>query len=171
MAGLLERLAARQHVPVAVVAVVLVATSPWVAMLRRIPREAGFFDWLHVVLGLVAVALALTYTAACASAGRWRVYFPWAAADLAPVVRDVAGLVRGRVPSAEGAGLFTAIQGLLLLAFLATAVTGAGWLVVQGGPDALPWRDAHLVAVRAFVVLLVLHVVAVALHLVDFVRD
>ena len=36
---------------------------------------------------------------------------------------------------------------------------------------ALDWRGAHLVAVRAFIALAILHIVAVALHLLDFVRD
>ena len=36
----------------AMLAVWLVATSPWVSMLRRIPANAGFFDYAHVALGL-----------------------------------------------------------------------------------------------------------------------
>ncbi len=61
----LEKLAARQHLAVALLSAWLIATSPWIEMLRRVPREAGFLDYSHVVLGFVTLAIAITYTVTC----------------------------------------------------------------------------------------------------------
>jgi hypothetical protein len=63
------------------------------------------------------------------------------------------------------------IEGLLLVALLATAATGATWFATLGTEDALSWRNHHIFAARGLVGLFVLHVVTVSLHLVDFVRD
>ena len=85
--------------------------------------------------------------------------------------RAGAGLLRGRLPAAESGGLFGLIEGLLLVVLAITGITGAAWLATQGSNDALAWREYHLYAARGFIVLLVLHVVTVSLHLIDFVRD
>ena len=52
-----------------------------------------------------------------------------------------------------------------------SAATGAAWLLTQGSAEALDWREGHLLAARGFIGLLVLHVVTVSLHLLDFLRD
>lgn len=83
----------------------------------------------------------------------------------------MAGLLLGRIPAAEGGGLFGFIEGLLLLALVATAVTGAAWFLAQGSSEALAWRASHVFAARGLIGLLALHVVTVSLHLLDFVRD
>jgi cytochrome b561 len=49
-------------------------------------------------------------------------------------------------------------------------VSGAAWVLNQGTDLALAWRAHHILAARTFAGLLVLHVLAVASHLVDFVR-
>jgi cytochrome b561 len=162
-----ESLQNRLHVAVALACAWLVLTSPWVSLLRRVPRDAGFFDYAHLVVGLLGLLLALAYAFACVRGGRWRAYFPWAAGDVAPLGRDLAGLVRGRLPSAEGGGLYAVIEGLLLLALLLVAITGAGWWLAQGDASALDWRTVHIVGARALTVLIVLHIVAVATHLVE----
>jgi hypothetical protein len=167
----LEKLAARQHLAVALLSTWLIATSPWIAMLRRVPRDAGFLDHSHVVLGFVTLAIAITYTVTCTRAGRWRLYFPWLAGELGAVGRDASGLLRGRIPAAEGGGLFGLIEGLLLLLLLATAVTGAVWYAMQGTADALAWRSHHIFAARGLVACFLLHVVTVSLHLIDLIRD
>lgn len=167
----LEKLAARQHLAVALLSTWLIATSPWIAMLRRVPREAGFLDYSHVVLGFVTLAIAITYTVTCTRAGRWRLYFPWLAGELVAVGRDASGLLRGRIPAAEGGGLFGLIEGLLLVLLLATAVTGAVWFAMQGSQEALAWRSHHIFAARGLVAFFLLHVVTVSLHLIDFIRD
>lgn len=161
----------RQHVAVAVLSLWLIGTSPWIAMLRRVPANAGWLDYAHVAVGFVALLLAVAYTWTCTRQGRWRLHFPWAPAHLGGVGRDLGGLLRGRIPSAEGGGLFGFIEGLLLLALCATAASGAAWFAVQGSNDALAWRDAHSIAARALTGLLLLHVVTVSLHLIDLVRD
>ncbi len=147
----------------------LILTSPWIAMLRRVPSGAGFFDYAHVALGFAALALAVTYPLACVRATGWRLYFPWLSGNMAAVGRDVTGLARGTIPTAEGGGLFAMIEGLLLIALFVTAVTGAAWLLGQGSDAALTWRSVHILAARGFAGLIVLHVLAVASHLLDFV--
>lgn len=167
----LEQLGDRQHLLLSLLSLWLILTSPWIAMLRRIPAGAGWLDYAHVALGFLTLLLAVTYTYSCARAGRWRLYFPVAPRLLGSVGRDLAGLLRGRVPAAEGGGLSGFIEGLLLLALLATAASGAAWFCAQGSGEALAWRSFHGVAARGLIVLLVLHVIGVSLHLLDFVRD
>ena len=113
---------------------------------------------------------AIAYAWSCARDGRWRLYFPWSPPD-PRVGRDLAGLLRGRIPAAEGGGLFGLIEGLLLLALLATAATGAAWFTAQGTDAAVSWRGQHILAARGLIGLLVLHVVTVSLHLLDLLRD
>ena len=168
---LLRRLAAQQHLALVLLCAWLILASPWVHMFRRIPSNAGFMTWSHVVLGLVALVLAITFTISCTRRGRWRMYFPWLAGDLAQAGRDLRGLFRREVPTSEGGGLFAMIEGLLLLALLAAALTGAGWLLVQGSAEAVTLRHYHLVASRCMIAFLVLHIVSVSLHLLDFIRE
>jgi hypothetical protein len=171
METMLARLAGRQHLAAALLSIWLIVTSPWISMLRRVPRDASLLEYSHIVLGLAALVLAITYTLSCTRGGRWRLYFPWAAGQPGDVWRDIAGLLRGRIPAAEGGGLFALIEGLLLVLFLVTAVTGAAWSWNQGTSDAIAWRGHHILAARGFAGLLVLHVISASLHLLDFVRD
>ena len=171
MGSLLARLGASQHLLLALLSAWLIVTSPWVHLLRRIPRSAGLFDYAHVVLGLLALLLAVGYTASCARRSGWRLYFPWLAGNLGQVGRELHGLARGEVPTAEGGGLFALIEGFLLLAVLVTGFTGAAWLLAQGSAEALDWRHYHILAARGMIVLLALHVLTVSLHLLDFIRE
>jgi cytochrome b561 len=161
----------RQHFAVAALSLWLIGTSPWIAMFRRIPAGAGWLDYTHVALGFVTLLLAITYAFACTRQGRWRLYFPWTPRLIGGPARDLRGLLRGQVPAAEGGGLFGLIEGLLLVALTLTAASGAAWFFTQGSGDALTWREFHLYAARSMIGLLVLHVVTVSLHLLDFVRD
>lgn len=171
MSGRLDKLRDRQHLLVALLCAWLILTSPWISMLRRIPASASWLDWAHVGLGFIAAVLAVGYTATCSLGGRWRLYFPFLGGGMAAVARDLGGLARGRIPSAEGGGLFALIEGLLLVALVATAVTGAAWFFQQGADTVLAWRQWHLYAARGLAGLIVLHVVTVSLHLVDLIRD
>jgi len=161
----------RQHFAVALLSLWLICTSPWIAMFRRIPDGAGWLDYAHVILGFVSLLLAVTYTWACTRQGRWRLYFPWTPELFCGPARDLRGLFRGQVPAAESGGLFGFIEGLLLVALSLTAASGAAWFFTQGTGDALVWRESHIYAARSMIGLLVLHVVTVSLHLLDFVRD
>lgn len=163
-------LAERQHLFVALLAAWLILSSPWVHLWRRMPQNAGLLAWAHVVLGFAALLLGITLAVTCTRKGRWRLYFPWLSGRLGQVGRELGGLLRGRVPSVEGGGLFMLIEGLLLLALLATAVTGAAWYGGQGAAEAVAWRQHHILAAHWLVGLLVVHVIAAALHLLDFVR-
>ncbi|MEJ2513676.1 MAG: cytochrome b/b6 domain-containing protein [Gammaproteobacteria bacterium] len=171
MPARLRRLADRQHLLVAIFAASLILTSPWVTMLKRIPASAGFLDYAHVVLGFLCLGLAVTYLVTSLRVGGWRLYFPWAAADFGPLARDIGGLFRGRLPSAEGGGLFATIQGILMVLFLAAAATGAGWFFSQGSHASMAWRDWHIGIAWTFALALAVHLVTVSLHLLDFLGD
>jgi hypothetical protein len=169
--SLSDKLRDRQHLLVALLSAWLILTSPWISMLRRIPAGAGWLDYAHVALGFVTLPLAVAYAIACSRGGGWRLYFPFLAGEMGAVGRDLGGLLRGRIPATEGGGLFALVEGLLLLALLVTAATGAAWFAAQGTGDALAWREWHLHAARGLAGLILLHVVTVSLHLLDFVRN
>lgn len=170
MDSLLERIANPLHVALAIVTGWLVFSSPWVELYKQLPADAGWITQLHVWLGLAALALAVLYAGICARGGRWRLYFPWASGRMGEVWRDLAGLVRGQMPSVEGGGLFALIEGLLLLALVAAGITGTLWLVTAGSSEAVSWRAWHIGAARTATALLLLHFVSVSLHLLDFIR-
>jgi len=132
----------------AVLALWLVATSPWVSMLRRIPSGAGFFDYAHVALGWLALVIGLVYAIALLRGGRWKQYVP------------------GRA-----AGVTGAIEGLALVALVVTGATGATWYLLQGSSDAVAWRDWHILSARALIGVGIAHLLAVSSHLLDMVRD
>jgi cytochrome b561 len=54
---------------------------------------------------------------------------------------------------------------------VAASASGAVWFLAQGGDSAVLWRSVHSIAARGFAVLMLLHVVAVSLHLLDLFRD
>jgi hypothetical protein len=138
----------RLHTALAVLALWLVATSPWVSMLRRVPASAGFFDYAHVALGGVALGAGVVYAVVLLGRGRWRQYVP-----------------------GQAAGLTGVIEGLLLVALVVAGATGAMWFLRQGSADAMTWRAWHIHSARALIGVGVAHVLAVASHLLDFVRD
>jgi hypothetical protein len=167
----LDRANGALHLGVALAGGWLVLGSPWIGMYDRLPEEPGWSNLAHVVAGFAALAIGIAYAVNCMSGERRREYFPWLGGDLAAVGRDVAGILRGRIPTVEGGGLLPMIEGLLLLALLAAGATGALWFLTQGSEAAVLLREQHILAARAFAVLLLLHLVGVALHLLDFVRD
>jgi hypothetical protein len=167
----LDRLVNPLHLLTALVCTWLVLSSPWVGLYDRLPDRPGPINLSHAVLGAAALPLGLAYFASCVTAGRWRQYFPWLAGQFGDLGRDLAGIARGEWPGSEGGGLFATIEGLLLFALMAAAATGALWFLSADIAAATAWRGLHLVAARAFVGLMGLHVLAVSLHLLDFVRD
>jgi len=170
MRALLDRLTNPVHLAVAIACTWLVASSPWVGMYHGLADATGFINLSHVVLGWATLPLGLLYLAACTLGGRWRLYFPWLAGNFGDAGRDLAGLLHGRLPGSEGGGLFATIEGLLLLTFLATALSGALWCLHPSADAAIVWRGHHVTAAHGFVALFALHGVAVSLHLLDFVR-
>jgi hypothetical protein len=159
------------HAALALTALWLIGSSPWLTMFTALPEPAGAFNLAHLILGLAVLPLVLLFLAACTLGGGWRLYFPWVAGDFAQTGRDLAGLVRGERPLSEGGGLFAALEGLLLLAVLAAAATGAAWWLAQGGDAAVSLWQWHKLAARACTALLGLHITAAALHWVDLIRN
>lgn len=166
-----EIISAHLHPLLAALALWLIASSPWVSMFRRFPSDPGFFDYAHVVTGMLVLVAGLVYFVTVTRAGRWKWFFPWAAGQTGAVARDLTGALQGRVPPADGPGLYGAIKGLLLLAMLVTALTGAAWLVADGAQAALTLREWHTAAVRVLIILLLVHAAAVASHLLELMRD
>jgi hypothetical protein len=171
MRSLLDRINNPVHLLIALAAIALLVGSRWIGMYQALPDAPGFANLSHVALGLAMLPLGLVYLASCTVGSRWRLYFPWAAGQFGPMATDVAGIFRGQRPGSEGGGLFATIEGLLLLALVVAALTGTLWFFTQGTDAAVAWRAHHILAARAFAVLFALHLVAVALHLVDLVRD
>jgi cytochrome b561 len=171
MRALLDRLTNPLHLVIALACAWLVLSSPWLGMYDRMPEAAGLVNGSHVVLGMALLPLTLVYFAACMLAGRWRLYFPWLGGELGAVGQDIVGIFRGQRPGSEGGGLFATIEGLLLLALLATAASGTVWFLSQGAEVAVLWRGHHIIAARSLAGLMLLHFVAVSLHLLDLVRD
>ena len=171
MRRLLAALTEHQHLLLALLAAWLILSSPWVSMLGKIPRDPGFFNGAHVWVGLVALLISVTYCVSCLPGGGWRLYFPWLSGRVGLVLSDLRGVFRGRIPAAEGGGLFGAIEGLALLALLATGLTGAGWLWTQATPAAMDWRNLHVLMAHGLAVLIVVHALTAALHVLDFIRD
>lgn len=170
MNALLERLSGALHLTLAVACLWLLASSPWLRMVSRLPASPGVVNLAHVVVGLTVLLLVPFYLLHCSLGERRQLCFPWLTGHMGAVKSDVTGLAHGRLPAAEGGGLLAMLEGLLLLALLATALSGAGWLLVQGSQAALAWYDVHVNCARIFGGLLGLHVLGVSLHLLDFVR-
>jgi hypothetical protein len=168
---LLDRVNGALHLGVAVAGAWLVLGSPWLGMYVRLPEEPGWVNLAHVAVGFAALLLGLAYTAGCMGGERRRDYFPWLGGDMAAVGRDLAGIFRGRLPTVEGGGLLPMLEGLLLLALAAAGITGALWFFTQATETAAVLREYHILAARVFAVLLVAHLLGVALHLLDFIRD
>lgn len=171
MRRVLDRLADSQHLVVLLLSLWLVLTSPWITMRKGIPESAGFLDWAHVVLGLVLVPLSVTYFATNVLGGRWREYFPWLAGDFAGLKKDLTGIPKGRLPQPGGAGLFSLIEGVVLVLLVATALTGLGWFLLEGSRAAMAWRDWHIVTADILVAGMILHAVAASLHLLEFLLE
>ncbi|MFN7779444.1 MAG: hypothetical protein ACK5RK_11300 [Betaproteobacteria bacterium] len=167
MKPLIERFSTALHLLLVPACLWLLASSPWIALYADVPADATWIDRSHVWIGLVALPAGLLYLLACTQGGLWRTYYPWLAGEFGGLGRDLAGLARLRRPMSEGGGLFSTIEGLLLLALLAVAGTGAAWFALPGSDAAVALRAVHIVAAQAFALLLAAHVVAVALHLVD----
>ena len=149
----------------------LIATAPWVHLYNRVPPSPTFWVWSHLLLGVLVLVLAVTFTLSCLAQGRLRQYFPWAFGRFRPLLSDLKGLLRLKVPGNEGGGLFSVIKGLLLLALLATAITGALWWWTAGTREAVSWRGWHLDTVRYLAVFLALHILATIAHLISFMRQ
>jgi cytochrome b561 len=127
-------------------------------------------DYAHLAIGAAMLVVALVFLALAFRGGRWRLYFPWAAGRGGQVVRDLAGLLRGRMPRSEGGGLNTTLQGFVLLALLGTAATGAGWFLAQGTEAALAWRAVHATCSHVLGGLVLVHAVTALAHVIDLAR-
>lgn len=167
MTPLIERVGAPLHRLLVPASLWLVASSPWVMLYAEVPADAGWIDHGHVWIGAATLPAGLLYLLAVTRGGLWRTYFPWLAGDFGGLGRDLAGLLRVRRPMTEGGGLVSTVEGLLVLALVATASTGVGWFALAGSDAAVVWRSVHIAVAQAFAALLVVHLVLAVLHWID----
>ncbi|MFT5789351.1 MAG: hypothetical protein ACI8SJ_001467 [Shewanella sp.] len=168
---LLDKCIARQHIVIIFTVAYLVLTSGWVLIGRSLKANASLWDLSHVYLGLFTAFLALSFFITTCLKGKWRQYFPWLVADFSQLISDFKGLTKGKLPIAGGRGLFSIVEGVGLLIFLAVGVTGVLWFVTQGSGDALLWRSYHIYCAKGFVGFIGVHIVFACLHLLDFIRN
>lgn len=159
------------HVWLATCCAVLVCTSPWIFIGRSLRKNASFWDYLHVYLGLVCTVLALLFLLHNTFNGKWRSYFGWLVGDWAQLKQDIAGVIKGKFPVAGGKGLFSVVEGIGMLLLVATGLTGVVWFVYQGTPIATDWRGYHIICAQAFIGFLIVHIVLAATHIIEFIRQ
>lgn len=168
---LLDKYSAGQHIVIIFTVAYLLLTSGWILIGRSLRANASWWDLSHVYLGLFAAFLALSFLITTCRKGKWRQYFPWLVGDFSQLISDFKGLSKGKLPIAGGRGLFSIVEGLGLLIFLAVGVTGVLWFVTQGSVDALLWRSHHIFCAKGFIGFIGVHIVFACLHLLDFIRN
>ncbi|WP_033539874.1 MULTISPECIES: cytochrome b/b6 domain-containing protein [Shewanella] len=165
-----EVLETYQHLFAILLSLFLIGTSGWIMMGRALRANASVWDWLHVYLGLLAGVFSVTMLVTNVVRGQWRQYFPYLVGDFTQLSNDVCGLKRGKLPLAGGRGLFSVIEGICMLLFVAVAATGLMWFLTQGSSEALNWRSYHHSAAHGFIVFMVIHALFALSHLLDFIR-
>ncbi|QYJ98313.1 cytochrome b/b6 domain-containing protein [Shewanella alkalitolerans] len=165
-----EVLETYQHLFVILLTLFLVGTSGWLMMGRALRANASVWDILHVYLGLLAGIFSVTMLAINLMRGQWRQYFPYLVGDFTQLSNDVCGLKRGKLPLAGGRGLFSVVEGIGMLLFVAVSVTGLMWFITQGSSEALNWRSYHHSLAHGFIVFMVIHALFALSHLLDFIR-
>ncbi|QDF66146.1 cytochrome b/b6 domain-containing protein [Shewanella sp. SNU WT4] len=165
-----EKFELRLHLLLMLASVSLLVTSPWILMGRQLRASASVWDLWHVYVGLALIPLALLFLIKNCRHGQWRLYFPYLAGNFTGLGQDCRALARGKLPVCGGAGLFSVVEGLLLVSLLGCAITGGMWFVQQGGSDALWWRSVHSDCAWIMVGALMAHVVCAALHVIDMMR-
>jgi hypothetical protein len=121
--------------------------------------RAGFFDYAH---GLGRRALIAQFYA-CHHARRALATRPPRAVARSGVICGLLGQGAG----GRGRRALRHIEGLLLLALVTAGLSGVAWFLLQGSDAALTWRMLHIVLARILIAAGVLHVLAVASHLLD----
>ncbi|WP_432395052.1 cytochrome b/b6 domain-containing protein [Shewanella glacialipiscicola] len=159
------------HVGIVILSSLLVCTSPWIMMLRRVPDNAGLWDYLHVYLGLACTGLGIIFLINNCLQSKWRQYFGWLVGDGMQLKQDIVGLVKGKFPIAGGKGLFSAIEGIGMLLLVATGLSGLIWLLFQGTATAIELRGYHQLFAQAFIGFLVVHLLLAISHIIDFIRQ
>lgn len=162
-------LATRLHVLVLLPTVLVLGSSPFLLMGRRLRENASVWDFTHVYLGLLLVPLSILLFCYCLSGGRAKQFFPLF--EPSGLISDLKGLIKGKLPKGGGNGLFSLLEGICALLLVATAVTGLGWFLTEGSSEALVWRGWHKDLGLAFFIALIAHLLAAVSHLLDFFRN
>lgn len=161
----------RLHVWIVICCTLLVCTSPWIFMGRSLRSHASIWDYLHIYLGLFCTILAGVFLVHRTLKGRWRLYFAWLIGDWAQLKQDIVGITQGKLPVAGGKGLFSTVEGIGMILLVAVGLTGVMWCVYQDTAVAMQWRAYHQICVQAFIGFLIFHLVLVATHIIEFIRQ
>ncbi|QDE32317.1 MULTISPECIES: cytochrome b/b6 domain-containing protein [Shewanella] len=156
----------RLHQLVILMSLLLICTSPWIFIGRQLSPRAGFWDVFHVYGGLFTGVLALLFTFHICSAGQWRQFFPWLTLDVKPLLNDLRGLTRGKLPHSGSNGLISVIEGLGVIVLLLVALSGAIWYVADPS-NALMWRSYHILFAQVFIGFIVIHFILAIVHIRD----
>ncbi|WP_350431569.1 cytochrome b/b6 domain-containing protein [Shewanella sp. H8] len=156
----------RLHQLVILMSLLLICTSPWIFIGRQLSPRAGFWDVFHVYGGLFTGVLALLFTFHICSAGQWRQFFPWLTLDVKPLLNDLRGLTRGKLPHSGNKGLISVIEGLGVIALLLVSLSGAIWFFSDPS-NALMWRSYHILFAQVFIGFIVIHFILAIVHIRD----
>ncbi|ACA85089.1 cytochrome b/b6 domain-containing protein [Shewanella woodyi] len=168
---IITRLSAYQHLLLILLSLYLILTSGWLMMGRSLRASASLWDMTHVYLGLFATLIACLFLISNSTGGKWRQYFPWLIGDAGQLLRDLKGLLKGKLPTSGGRGLFSWVEGIGMLLLVAVGITGTMWFIMQGSSDALVWRSYHILLAKGFIGFILVHILFACLHLLDFVRN
>ncbi|WP_394131449.1 cytochrome b/b6 domain-containing protein [Shewanella maritima] len=169
--SVVHSLAEKLHIIVLSLCVILVVSSPWIIIGRRLRSNASFWDQLHVYLGTVAAILGLLFVIKCCLNGGWRQFFPWLTLDFSQLIADIKGFFQGKLPSSGGKGLFSFVEGFGLILLAGVCITGLLWLAFQGQTDAVTWRKYHLLFAQGFTGFIVVHCLFAVVHVIEMVRN
>lgn len=167
----IERLNKYLHSSLSLGSVLLILSSPWLFMARRLMTNSHWINSIHVYLGLVITFFSILFLFCHCINGYWRQFFPWVKGDIKPLISDLAGLFKGQLPIAGGKGLFSCIEGLGMLTLVATGLTGSMWFFNQGTADAMLWREIHQHFALGLMVYLGIHILCALSHVLAMLKS